>query len=111
MAREFSKEVEKIVYCTKHRVEAIKCDVCGRTIIPGVGYRTAGNRYFEVTIGHRDWGNDSHESIKHLDVCPECISDYVSSYTRNCKGTEYLGLQTAYITKHDYEEKYSDEDE
>lgn len=105
MARILSKETKEVV-TVKHVVrtlEGIKCDRCGRTI-PTKQFRDPESRYFEVTTGHNDWGNDSCESIEHYDICPECIPLFVESYlATDGHGSAYLNIETEYC--HPYEVK------
>lgn len=96
-----SNESEQIVIKTRRRVIGIECDVCGRLITP-TSYCMDRSRYFRVTTGHHDWGNDSCESIKHLDICPNCICDFVDKYIKEIDGTEYLEMRTEYITEGKY---------
>lgn len=65
--KKLSKETEQVVFRTNRRVVGVECDICKRLIDPA-GYREDSSRYFEVTTGHHDWGNDSCDSIKHFDI-------------------------------------------
>ena len=100
--KKLSKEAEQVVVRTRRRVVGVECDICKRLIAPA-GYREDSSRYFEVTTGHHDWGNDSCESIEHFDICPNCVGDFVTKYVRESKGTEYLEMETEYITKDEYD--------
>ena len=56
-------------------------------------------RWYEVTTGHHDWGNDSCESIEHKTICPNCLTETYANYVEranNGKNTEYIEI------KHDY---------
>lgn len=97
-----SKESEEVVVRTKRRVTGVECDVCKRVIEP-TSYREDSSRYFEVTTGHNDWGNDSCESIEHFDICPTCIGEFVTKYAQEADGSEYLDLKTTHCYKSDYE--------
>lgn len=80
-------EKVKVVVRTGYKVAGIKCDVCGHII--EVSSMNDNYKYYAVTTGHHDWGNDSCESIRHYDICPNCINNFV---------TEYLGSKDAYQT-------------
>ena len=97
-----SKESEEVVVRKRKRVIGVKCDICERVIEP-TEYKEASSRYFEVMIGHNDWGNDSCDSIKHLDIFPKCIGEFVTKYTQEVCGSEYLELETTHCYKSDYE--------
>ena len=78
-------EKKEVVVRTVYKLAGVKCDVCGRVIEPPTKenrYHWMDNdyKYYSVTTGHNDWGNDSCESIKHYDVCPDCINKFVAEY-------------------------------
>lgn len=106
--KKLSKEAQKVVVKTRRRVVGIECDICKQIIVPS-GYIKDRCRYFRVSTGHNDWGNDSCESVQDLDICPNCIANFLTEYTRNIKGTEYLGLETEYITEHEYDYDYDEQ--
>lgn len=99
MSRVLSEKgtVEKsvVVNRTIYKTEYIKCDICGK-LIPAVAPTEKERMYFEVTTGHRLWGNDSSESISFKDICPECIVGFVSDYLKDAENTYYLDLETTY---------------
>ena len=107
-------EKKKIVYRTVCELAGVKCDICGRVIEPPSEkdrYNWIDDKYkfYLVTTGHNDWGNDSCESIRHYDICPECITKFVSDYLN-----ERRDSRTAYIeinTTHVYFNDTVDEDE
>lgn len=50
------------------------CDMCGKEIT---------DHHWEVTTGHRDWGNDSCDSIEDHDVCSsECLMKLFEEYSK-----------------------------
>lgn len=69
------KHIDKIT-----RIEiiaCIKCDICGKEIT---------GKYWRLTAYHNDWGNDSIDSYKHLDLCSrECINKTLDDYIKNCE--------------------------
>ena len=95
-----SKEVEEVVTATMRKVTGVQCDICNRILRhsedshPGHKYP----KYYEVTTGHHDWGNDSCDSIKHRDICPNCIGEFVSQYLKTHNGTAYIDVETAYFS-------------
>ena len=105
---------KEIVYRTIYELAGVKCDVCGRIITPPSEkdrYKQINEeyKYYTVTTGHNDWGNDSWESIKHYDICPECVVKFTSDYLDEMKDS-----RTAYIeigTTHVYFNDTIDEDE
>lgn len=92
MSTIMSLAVTTTAYKLTKTVTGVKCDVCGR-IIP-VGDNN--NRYYEITTGHNDWGNDSWESRKTIDVCPECTPIYIADYLKKNahSNTAYLEVET-----------------
>lgn len=99
--KKLNPAVESVVYRKRRKVDAIECDICDKLITPAI-YKKDSARYFEVTTGHNDWGNDSCESVEHLDICPDCIAKFVAEYAANVDGTEYLRLETKYVTNNWY---------
>lgn len=95
-----SKEVEEVIKGEVHTVTGIRCDVCKRDLRyryrPNSDYLEHRPKYFEVTTGHHDWGNDSCESISHNDVCPDCIDGFVSRYLAKANGTDYIEIETSW---------------
>lgn len=91
MATLLSNSVTSTAYKVTKTVTGIECDVC-HNVVPVKSYRDNGmsNRYFEITTGHSDWGNDSIDSYETLDVCEECTPKYVSDYLRDCSDTAHL---------------------
>ena len=105
--KKLSEEAEQVVIKTKRRVLGVECDICNCFIEPGHVY---GSKYFRVITGHNDWGNDSCESIRDFDICPNCISDFITKYVREGRGTEYLRMETEYVYKNDYEYDFDHND-
>lgn len=60
--------------------------------------------YWEVTIGHNDWGNDSCDSIEHFDICsPDCLNKELQLYIQRSDGnnhhnTEYIEIEHTSIS-------------
>lgn len=78
-----TKEARKVV--------GVKCDVCGK-VIP-VNQRD-NSKYYRVTTGHNEWGNDSCDSIEHADICPNCICNFVTEYLQNGNDSSYIDIET-----------------
>lgn len=93
MSEILSEKTEEVVK-VKRNVTGIQCDICGKVIPVRCGN---GSMYFDVTTGHNDWGNDSCESRESQDICPDCITKFVTEYLRNAVGTSrYIEIQTRY---------------
>lgn len=95
--------VTETVILKKRKVEGIECDICHRIIQADGDYRTVEKRrYFRVTTGHHDWGNDSCESIECRDICPECVNNFVAEYLGKIKNTDsnYIDIETVYAYPH-----------
>jgi hypothetical protein len=73
----------------------VECDVC-KKIIPAGRWRDEETKYFEITTGHHDWGNDSIDSMQTRDVCPECAPIFIAEYLKKASTTGYLELSTEY---------------
>lgn len=87
-------------YRVERKLTDVVCDVCGKVLEPSKERGAYGNwtKYYEVTTGHRDWGNDSCESVKTVDICPECLDKYVSNYFKNTNSTTaYLEIETEIV--------------
>lgn len=109
MSKVLSKDAKKVVYTTVRTLEGITCDACGKVIPASSEYTQRKNtKYFNVITGHHDWGNDSYESRKRRDICPECINRFVAEYLDSATGSEYIEIETEYAYPTDVHE---DEDE
>lgn len=65
------------------------CDNCGKHKDIKKHYGT----YYSIMSGHREWGNDSCDSIENLDACcDECLIALVNKWIEKWKG-----YRTAYI--------------
>lgn len=92
----------------EHRLcEYIRCDSCNKKIVDK-------EKYFNVMTGHHDWGNDSCDSIKYLDICEKCLDKYVGNYFKETKDsyTAYINVEPEVFYKNhkyygDYD-KYED---
>lgn len=77
------------------------CDVCETEIKEKVPY-------FDITTGHHDWGNDSHESREEYQVCSEeCLQQLVDSYksrTERRINTEYIDIKHQYMKLEEFDE-------
>ena len=110
-----SKEVEEVVTAEMRKVTGVRCDICKKVLRhsrdshPGQKYP----KYYEVTTGHHDWGNDSCDSIKHRDICHGCITTFVSEYLKGNHGTAYIDIETTYyqpekVDADDWDATYGD---
>lgn len=90
--RYLSDSVASAAYRVSRKLVKVKCDSCGVEII--ADYKTRYDdyrRYYEVTTGHRDWGNDSIDSVSTKDICPACLSGYIMKFL-----DEHMNSDTAY---------------
>lgn len=61
------------------------CDVCGKEIK---------GEYYEIRIGHNDWGNDSCDSYEYKDICSSsCLNKEIEKYIKRSND----GLNTEFI--------------
>lgn len=97
-----TKTIRKVMY--------IRCDKCGKKILPGQ-YRSDANQYVRIHTWHNDWGNDSVESHRHGDYCKECARFFVSTYIDKMDGTEELELENKYLWSGEVREGYEKYDE
>lgn len=104
MALILSETGKEVVYKTQRVEKGVKCDICGKFIEANDKplSKNDSRLYYSVSTGHRDWGNDSWESRKDYDICPECIEKFVGDYLRNCSSTGYIEIDTEHTwpTKH-----------
>ena len=81
-----------IVETIEHRkFEYLRCDKCANKIE---------GSYYEVTTGHHDWGNDSCDSVRCYDICPDCIQEFTENYLKNNIGTEYIEIERQRAVHH-----------
>lgn len=98
MSEIFSEGVKKIKVVTTKEITGVKCDICGK-VIPVGRYPFDEHKYYDVMTGHRDWGNDSCESIEHRDICPDCLVGFVEDYYKdNEYSSAYVEIETKYAT-------------
>lgn len=107
-------EKKEVVVRTAYKLAGVKCDVCGRIInTPSIENRYKwmddDYKYYLVTTGHNDWGNDSCDSIQHKDICPGCITKFVSDYLGDKKTyrSAYIAIETEHVY---YDETVDEED-
>lgn len=101
MSQILSKDPKKVVYKTVRALEGIRCDICGK-VIPLNKTRKQESMYYEVMTGHYDWGNDSYESIMYKDVCPNCISSFMSEYVeKTAYHSAYMDVNKKYCCPKD----------
>lgn len=103
MTHILSDETKKVVYKTVKKLVGIKCDKCGKMILTDNKEKYS-NRYFEVSTGHRDWGNDSVDSIENYDLCASCVGEFATEYLESAKGTAWIDIETCYVYPRDEEE-------
>ena len=107
-------EKKEVIRSITYELAGVKCDACGRVIeAPSeqdrYNWMEDKYKFYLVTTGHNDWGNDSCDSIRNYDICPECITKFVSDYLNEMRNS-----RTAYIninTMHVYFNDTVDEDE
>ena len=90
MSREikWTKELREIDVCVDGD---LVCDACGKHI--DITKQKRNDTYYSVLSGHREWGNDSVDSIEELDACSdECLIVLVNKWVEKWKG-----YSTAYI--------------
>lgn len=92
MATLYSSSVTSTAYKITRTVTGLECDVCHK-VIP-VDRKYGSQRYFEITTGHSDWGNDSVDSYETLDVCEDCAPKYIAEYLRDCSDTAHLRVES-----------------
>ena len=92
---------KQVVYKTRHEILGIKCDICERELRFPKKSSEQGNmafiKYFDVTTSHNDWGNDSYESLRHYDICPDCITVFATDYLANCGDTAIIEIEATKI--------------
>lgn len=96
------KEVDEVIS------EEFVCDVCGKKgkyKIDGFGRECT--PYFDITTGHRDWGNDSCDSVTYTEAC--CTECLLKLFTNWLNDEFFTHSNTAYIhidkSRHSREKK------
>ena len=98
MSEILSEGIKKVKVVTTKEVTGVKCDICGK-VIPVGKYPFDEHKYYDVMTGHRDWGNDSCESIEHRDICPDCLVGFVADYFKdNEYSSAYMEIETEYAS-------------
>lgn len=96
-----SKETKEVVKAQVRELKAIRCDICEKDlpteVIDAGSHIKTRPMYFAVTTGHRDWGNDSWESIEHHDICPDCINKFVTEYLSMATSTQHIEIETEHV--------------
>lgn len=91
MIREHETEVS-CVTTTRNVTETLYCDNCKKLIYKKDLRKCEGHtdinkfqvRYWELTTGHHDWGNDSCESTEYFAFCsPECAKAKFDEYLKD----------------------------
>lgn len=84
--------VEKVT--KEQMITDINCDICNRRI---------SGKFWRLTTSHRDWGNDSCDSIRKYDICSrDCIDKMLTNYMKECINS--------YTQEFDLEQDYFKED-
>ena len=89
-------EEKQVQIVNERQVEYIRCDKCGKKIIP-CKYKEDQNQYVYIHTYHNDWGNDSVDSSESHDYCVECAKKVVAEYIEKMDGTEELELTNKYL--------------
>lgn len=91
---------KQVVYKTRREILGVKCDICnGEMRFSDISKVI---KYFEVATSHRDWGNDSYESLHHYSICPGCVTRFVTGYlAKDCSdsNTAAIDIETSTIHK------------
>lgn len=74
------------------KVEYIRCDGCGKKIMP-CDVRSEKSSYVHIHTWHNDWGNDSVDSHEYGDYCKACAKYFVAKYIDGLGGTKELELE------------------
>lgn len=103
-------------------ITSLYCDKCKKLIkqhisdtfikdIRNVSYMHDRVEWYEVTTGHHDWGNDSIDSIKHQDICLDCIDEVFNDYKNRASDTttEYIEIEHCWNYNHSLKEENKDE--
>lgn len=92
------KKYEK-VEITREEVQEVICDECKKLLdnrkLTGRHRRTKIS-YFHILTHHSDWGNDSIDSLKEFDLCPECLVKKFNEYLeaiKDCPGTREFDIE------------------
>lgn len=96
-------ETEKEIIGCAREIIGVRCDNCKKIIFPK-SETCKENLYYKITTGHHDWGNDSIDSIKHFDLCQDCLNDFVAKkLDGNQSKSSYMDISTEHIYPNRYE--------
>lgn len=89
------KETGEVIWKKECKLEAIQCDCCGK-IIQADSYDISmeKRKYYRVMTGHRDWGEESGDSVEFYDICPACIAKFATNYLSYDSNTAYIEIET-----------------
>ena len=92
---------KQVAYKTRREILGVKCDICKRELrlpekSPETG-RTMFIKYFQVATYHNDWRGDDYESLRHYDICPDCITGFATDYLENCGDTASIDIEATRI--------------
>ena len=77
---------EKVCQLPKKILTKYKCDICGKFIDSGYIY--------DISFGHYDWGNDSHESLEYIHACSdECLKHIFNVYMESEFDTKHIRIE------------------
>ena len=105
LLKEVHKMFEKITNKVKKEVEVDEvvgekfiCDECGKEYAKNLASRKVEGRlvYYDVTLGHHDWGNDSCDSIKNKQYCcADCLRKAFNKWVEENEDSEtaYFEIQ------------------
>lgn len=98
LGEEKAVEIKTII---KRPIEYVRCDKCGKKILPFKYKDGQKNQYINIHTWHSDWGNDSIDSHEYKDYCQKCAKEVISEYIDKMHGTEELELTNEYLFTHD----------
>ena len=94
-------ESKEVVYRHRREILGVKCDICERELrFPEKSLETGHSmliKYFDVTTSHNDWDTDNYESLRHYDICPDCITGFATDYLTNCGDTAVIDIEATRI--------------
>ena len=69
------EEIKKTIKEEEVVVDVV-CDVCNKNLTETL-YNFNKKGYLEIITSHRDWGNDSGDSLEFFQVCDDCLEKFI----------------------------------
>ena len=76
----------------------------------GLGVHTHKAEYFDIKTSHKDWGNDSIDSVERCHLCGSCAYEFIEEYVKSMRDGYEIEIEkaTEYFNYEEYDLKNYD---